>query len=335
MRALIVIAVCLFGALTTFSCHGGDPLAGRTICIDPGHGGTADADTYRVGPTGEREEWIDLRVALMLRDILEQRGVHVLMTRSEDVAVELEDRALLAVENDADVFVSIHHNATADPEANFPVIYFHGNASENRAGAALARTLGARLAEALFEGQTQVALVSDHAIFPTAGAAVLRHSYGIPGVIGEASFFTNPAEEQRLRDEQYNRREAEAYAAALTEFFSRPIPEILEKGSFVTIEPFEVLEEGGRMDAVALEWKENWRAGQAAQAGGTPEALGEALELFTISARSFPDSWIAGDCHARRAQILASLGRPEEAAMALLRAKEHYVALDRELGVRN
>ena len=328
MRVLALITFLLLGAVLTTACRDGDPLDGRTICIDPGHGGTADTDSYRVGPTGEREEWIDLRVALILRDILEQRGARVLMTRTEDVAVELQDRATLAVDNGADVFLSIHHNAIADPEANFPVIYFHGNASENRAGVALARTLAAHLADALFDGQTEIALVSDHAIFPTAGAAVLRHSYGIPGVIGEASFFTNPDEEQRLRDEDYNRREAQAYAAALTEFFSHPIPSIHHKGSLVTVEPFEVLEEGGRMDPVALRWKENWRAGREAQDKGTPEALGQALELFTLSARSFPDSWLAGDCHARRAQILDALGRHEEATMERLRAKEHYVSLE-------
>jgi hypothetical protein len=271
----------------------------------------------------------------MLRDILERRGARVLMTRTEDVAVELQDRATLAVENGAEVFLSIHHNATADPGANFPVIYFHGNASENQASVALGRTLAASLAQALFDGQTEVSLVSDHAIFPTAGAAVLRHSYGIPGVIGEASFFTNPDEEERLRSGEYNRREAEAYAKALTEFFSNPLPPVLDKGSLVTVEPFEVLEEGGRMDSVALEWKENWRAGQAAQEKGTPEALEEALQLFTLSARSFPDSWLAGDCHVRRAQIFEALGREDEAAIARLRAQEHYVPLEQEIGMRN
>jgi N-acetylmuramoyl-L-alanine amidase len=328
MRDLVLIATCLIFAAITGACRDEDPLAGRTICIDPGHGGTAKTDSYRVGPTGEREEWIDLRVALMLRDILEDRGARVLQTRTEDVEVELQARAALAVESGADVFLSIHHNATADPEANFPVIYFHGSASENKASVALGQTLAASLADALFDGQTEVALVSDHAIFPTAGAAVLRHSYGIPGVIGEASFFTNPDEEERLRNLEYNRLEAEAYAAALTEFFSHPIPKILDKGSLVTVEPFEVLEEDDRTREVARMWMKNWRTGQQAQAKGTPEALEEALELFTVSARSFPDSWIAGDCHVHRAQIFEALNRPEEAAMARLRAKQHYVSLE-------
>jgi hypothetical protein len=289
---------------------------------------TADTDFYRIGPTGEREEWIDLRVALMLHDLLEERGATVVMTRTEDVPVELADRAALAVANDAAVFLSIHHNATADPGANFPVIYFHGSASENQASVALGRALAVRLAEALFDGHTQISLVSDHAIFPTAGASVLRNSYGIPGVIGEASFFTNPDEEERLKTPEHNRREAEAYAAALADFFSHAVPPILEKGSLVSIEPFEVFEEDDRTRAVARHWHQNWIAGLAEQKKGNREALEEALRLFTLSAQSFPDSWAGGDCHARRAEILEALGRPEEAAMARLRAQEHYVPVE-------
>jgi N-acetylmuramoyl-L-alanine amidase len=323
MRALALIFACSLGVGAFTSCQNGDQLRGRTICLDPGHGGTAETDSFRVGPTGEREEWIDLRVALMLRDMLEERGAKVLMTRTEDVAVELEARADLAVQSNADVFLSLHHNATADPEANFPVIYFHGAASENRAGVALARSLGSALADALFDGETEVALVSDHAIFPTAGASVLRNSYGIPGVIGEASFFTNADEEQRLKDPAYNRREAEAYVAALAEFFSRPIPPILDKGSLVRLEPFEVLQEDDRTRAIALDWRTNWHSGVRAQEEGDHD---QALDLFTISARSFPDSWLAGDCHRRRAEILEAMGRTGEATIARLRANEHYAA---------
>ncbi|MCG6947753.1 MAG: hypothetical protein LJE93_02405, partial [Acidobacteria bacterium] len=63
MRALALIAVCLIGCVVASPRRNDDPLAGRTICVDPGHGGTAEIDSYRVGPTGEREEWINLRVA--------------------------------------------------------------------------------------------------------------------------------------------------------------------------------------------------------------------------------------------------------------------------------
>ena len=53
--------------------------------------------------------------ARLLRDELERRGARVLMTRTEDVAVELPRRAEVAIEGSADLFLSVHHNATADP----------------------------------------------------------------------------------------------------------------------------------------------------------------------------------------------------------------------------
>ena len=104
-------------------------LKGKIICIDPGHGGTALTDHYRVGLAGEREEWVNLRVGLLLQKMLEDKGATVIMTRTRDTVVTLPVRAKLAVESKADIFVSIHHNATADTSVTFPTIYFHETAS--------------------------------------------------------------------------------------------------------------------------------------------------------------------------------------------------------------
>jgi N-acetylmuramoyl-L-alanine amidase len=306
---------------------GENVLEGRVIFLDPGHGGTAETDDFRVGPTGEREEWVNLRVALLLRDMLEARGARVHMSRTEDVAVPLQDRADSAVAHGADVFLSIHHNATADPAVNFPIIYFHGNASENQASVALGRFVARELREALFAGESPVSLVSDHVIFPAAGAAVLRHSYGIPGIIGEASFFTHPPEEERLKDPDHNRREAEAYVAALVAFFAEPGLPIEEKYSTGQVPPFQVFQEADRMNEEAERWKENYLLGLELMEAGTPGALAEAYELFTLSARSFPDSWVASDCHRHRAEILEALGRYEEAEQERRRVQEFYVAV--------
>jgi len=327
-RALgaIGLAMCALSA-----CHEAreaavkSSLAGRLICVDPGHGGTAASDQYRVGPSGEREEWIDLRVALLVRELLEARGARVLLTRTEDVQVELAARARMAVEHRADAFVSIHHNGTADPEVNHPIVYFHGAASENMASVVLGRLLATHLRDALFELGTPAWVVSDHAIFPTAGANVLRNSYGIPGVIGEASFFTNPQEEQRLRRPEANRAEAEAYCAALEAFFAADVPPILAKGSKVELPPFEVLQEGDRMQEEAMAWRRNFERGVELTRGGGRPAMAQALDLFTRSARAFPDSPLARDCHTLRAQILERFGLHEEAETARLRAREHYI----------
>jgi N-acetylmuramoyl-L-alanine amidase len=323
-------ALLLAGAIAACSGRGPDrPLSGRVVCVDAGHGGTAATDAYRVGPAGEREEWIDLRAATLLRGELERRGARVVMTRTRDVAVDLARRAEIAREAGAHLFLSVHHNATADPTANFPVVYFHGHASENRAGVALGRVVASRLDQALFAGRGTPSLVSDFAIFPGSGAAVLRRTYGIPGVISEASFFTNAEEERRLRDEGYNRREASALARAVQDFLAAPTPPILGFGSRVELPPFEVFRESERVRPEGLRWREALGEARDLAERGTPEALQEAFERLTLSARAFPDSPIAGECHRSRAEILARQGRSEEAAIERLRATEHYVDLAR------
>lgn len=303
------------------------PLAGRVVCVDPGHGGTAATDSYRVGPGGEREEWIDLRVATLLREELERRGARVLMTRTEDVPVALSRRAGVAVEGRADLFLSVHHNATADPEVDFPVVYYHGNASENRAGVALGRAVASRVDQALFAGRSMPSLVSDLAIFPGTGAAVLRLSYGIPGVISEASFFTNAAEERRLRDEGYNRREARALALAVQDFLRQPAPAIEGVGSRVDLPPFEVFRESERVKPECLRWREVYDEARALLEHGDTESLVPAFERLTFSVRAFPDSPIAGECHRLRAEILARQGRLAEADVERRRSVEHYAGV--------
>lgn len=320
---LVFLVVVSCGVKTVFET--GNPLENKVICIDPGHGGTADVDDYRVGPTGEREEWINLRVALILKEMLENRAARVLMTRIEDVQVGLKERAILAVDNNADVFVSIHHNATADRNVNFPIIYYHCNASGNSASVQLGKCLALRLSESLYNNKTPVSLVSDHTIFPNSGTAVLRHSYGIPGVICEASFFTNPEEEQRLKDENYNRQEAEAYLRALEDYFRKKHPPIKRKYSAGKIKPFKVLQESERMDEVAKKWEGDFNKGKELMEKGNPESLQKAYGLFTRSARSFPDSYVARECHLYRAEILAKLGKQKESEEERKRVKEYYV----------
>ena len=312
-------------------------LKGRTICVDPGHGGTAATDSYRVGVGGEREEWIDLRVARELKRLLEAKGARVLMSRTGDVNVPLADRARLAREEKADLFLSIHHNATADRTANFPILYYHGHASENTGSVALGRCLARRFSKALFPAGTPVSLCSDYVLFPNAGCAVLRESYGIPGILGEASFFSNPEEEKRLKQPAYNRKEARAYCQAVEDFFAlKQQPPIHPRKPELRLPVFKGLAEAERMDSQARRWKEDHAQGlallqqlNASNPDRNPETLRKALELFTQSVRSFPESPVARDCHLKRAQILKQLGQPAKAAAECRRAEEWYVPLTR------
>ena len=302
-----------------------NPLSGKVICIDPGHGGTAETDTYRVGPAGEREEWINLRVALVLAEHLKKNDAVVILTRSSDTFVSLESRAELAIDQHADLFISIHHNATADSTVNFPIIYFHGNATENLAGVHLGKLIAKNIQKILYQEDTPVGLISDFAIFPSSGTSVLRNSYGVPGIIGEASFFSNPQEEQRLKDEQYNQKEALAYFLAIKEYFSQAAPEILPKYSKIKLPPFEVFQEAERMNPIALQWKEDFEKGSSLASLNVIDSLVVAESLLARSVKSFPDSWLAGEAHLKRYEIFKKLGRNTEANAALTRANEFYI----------
>lgn len=299
-------------------------LEGKIIVIDPGHGGTAATDSYRQGPTGEREEWIDLRVGLILKDLLEAKGAKVLMTRTSDVFVPLDARSKLAVDNKADFFVSIHHNATADSSVNFPIIYYHGLASSNKAGLSFSKELAKNLVKYMYKTKVPVSIVSDFTVFSSAGSSVLRGTYGIPGVLAEASLFTNPEEESRLKQKEHNYNEAFAFAVAIEEFFKGSIPLIQPKISSDFPTPFATLQEAERMSPIAKRWYQDYLDAKELMKSKNKENLQKAFDLFTQSAKSFPDSYVAGECHKYRAEILNKLGKVDEALQEEKRVREFY-----------
>jgi N-acetylmuramoyl-L-alanine amidase len=99
------------------------PLEIRTIVVDPGHGG---AQPGAEGPLGLLEKEVALDVALRLKELLDEAGFRVLMTREDDVAVSLAERAAVANEAEADLFVSIHLNWIENPGVRGVETYYLG-----------------------------------------------------------------------------------------------------------------------------------------------------------------------------------------------------------------
>jgi N-acetylmuramoyl-L-alanine amidase len=86
----------------------GSLLAGKVICVDPGHGGS---DTGALGPNGAREADACLDMAGQVARALREAGATVLLTREGDSRVTLEERYNFANQKGADLFISIHCNA--------------------------------------------------------------------------------------------------------------------------------------------------------------------------------------------------------------------------------
>ena len=94
----------------------------RAIAIDPGHGGD---DTGTRGPDGTLEKDVTLSVARRLRNAIEsQLGLRVVLTRTADVAVALDERAALANNNRADLFISLHTNASLRESAAGAEVFY-------------------------------------------------------------------------------------------------------------------------------------------------------------------------------------------------------------------
>jgi N-acetylmuramoyl-L-alanine amidase len=173
------------------------------ICIDPGHGG-ADPGAIGTSPDGNLEEkTFTLNVGFFLRSDLTNAGHTVLMTRQQDVFVRLEDRAALANQFDADLFVSIHANAAATPEPEGMEVFCFPGSVRGRDFAE--RVLDSLLAE-----------FPDHRNrgVKEANFAVLRLS-GMPAILVECEFLTNPRQLEFLADADSQRRLAAAVARAV------------------------------------------------------------------------------------------------------------------------
>lgn len=211
-------------------------LKGVVIVIDPGHVGQRDrGGNFKRSKNGLREAEVNLRVSRYLRDFLTAAGAKVILTRDEDRELGLDDnsdfraRAEVANNANADLFISVHHNAADAEGANYTTVFYHNGADTSPAGQTAGRYILAGINDALrLENHIANALLSDLVQYPgphKPGFAVLRMCR-VPAVLIEASFYTNPAEELRLRDPVYNRREAYGIFLGLARWAQAGLPRV-------------------------------------------------------------------------------------------------------------
>jgi len=189
----------------------------RTVVIDPGHGGS---DSGARGPLGNEKEFT-LDVALRARDLFTKAGFNVRMTRSSDVYVPLESRALFASFQPDAVFLSIHFNYGMGPTAEGVETYClapRGVPSTNDSGLTFADfqncTGNVRdpeniaLATAIHASLITRLVVPDRGV-KRARFVVLRNN-AIPGVLIEGGFLTNPRDALRVASPAYRELLADA-----------------------------------------------------------------------------------------------------------------------------
>jgi N-acetylmuramoyl-L-alanine amidase len=219
---------------------------GPTVILDPGHGGI---NKGAVGPGGLKEAVVALQLAKRVRSELKRRlpGVQVVLTRESDVEVSLEERAALANGYDADIFVSIHFNASSSPNDRGGVSTFILDTSDDTQALRLAARENNTSEQDVSALQVILAsLYRKEQIGRSERLADLIHRYTLaagrrmlpglpdrgvkralffvlvgarmPAVLLEASFITKPEEEEALRSDRYLGLLAEGIADGIVRY---------------------------------------------------------------------------------------------------------------------
>jgi N-acetylmuramoyl-L-alanine amidase len=160
-------------------------LTGKTIAVDPGHGGCDPGAVV----DGIREADLNLAMSLELKSYLEGQGAKVLLTRENDVYVSLADRMAVAVNSNSDLFVCIHNNATEEPTAIQGALIIYNDSDMLRLYRLVHRGIAAR-----------TAVVGLGPVPDERGLYLLRHNGTIPVLFVEAAFMTNTIDLARLTD---------------------------------------------------------------------------------------------------------------------------------------
>ena len=178
-------------------------LSDVTVVLDPGHGGAATGAQYG----GVRESDLNLAIARETAEVLAGHGLQVVLTRTGDEDVGLYRRTDLAAQAGADLFVSIHCNASdTDPRARGVYTAYH---PDRRGGQSLADTLQRRLSAA--------AGAPSAGAWPRSDLAVLRTA-SMPAALVECGYMSTPAELERLLQAEYQAQLARGIAGGVLEY---------------------------------------------------------------------------------------------------------------------
>ncbi len=231
----------------------------RTIVLDPGHGGT---DPGCVGRGGDKEKDLVLDVCLRLQKLLaEVQDLEVVLTRETDIFIPLENRTVIANQKKADLFVSVHANASLNPQRT-GVETFYLNLSLDpavdeiaaRENASSTKSIG-QMKDILTKIVQNSKIVESRALAEKIQrnlVAALSRDYSdirnlgvkggpfwvliggnMPSVLVEISHLSNAQEAKRLKEEPYRQTIAQGIYDGLMDYMHSlgKVPAVKEKGT--------------------------------------------------------------------------------------------------------
>lgn len=191
---------------------GGSKTGKKLVVVDAGHGGH---DPGATGLNGTLEKDINLVIALRLAALLSEAGYDVILTRFDDTFIPLKDRSLIANDAKADIFVSIHCNASVNHDATGTSVYTQ---AETPAGVypdqAESRRLAASIHEALLNG-----LGLKDAGLRRKDLSVCRET-NAPAALVEVAFIDDIVEEILLGIPEFQQQVAQSIKRGIDSYFA-------------------------------------------------------------------------------------------------------------------
>ena len=214
-------------------------LIAKTIVIDPGHGGK---DPGGLGSSTPHEKDIVLNISEKLRDVLTKRGYTVLMTRETNRFIPLRERTQFATQHKADLFLSIHANASENSRVSGIETYYLDVNSTDQASEQIAARENANsgysiqelesllkdlIQESKSEDSRRLAEHVQQRLVQVTGAAnrgvkharfVVLIGAKVPSILIETGFISNPTEGRKLTTPPYQHKVATAIADGVDKF---------------------------------------------------------------------------------------------------------------------
>lgn len=221
--ACLVIACALTGtAAGAVMERFGAPLFRRSevrVVVDAGHGAP---DGGAVGASGTEEKEINLSIAKKLQEVLEGKGIEVIMTRETDDGIwdedaqtirekkvsDMNNRLQIIKDSGADLFLSIHMNSFTNRKANGLRIFYDKQHPE-----------GEQLAEEIQQNIAAVTGAETNAVKTADTRLFLMKDPVMPSILVECGFISNPEEEKKLQNDEYRAEIAWAIAESVEKYY--------------------------------------------------------------------------------------------------------------------
>lgn len=193
------------------------------IALDPGHGGEEDGACYY----GMKEKDINLKLAKMVKCGLEEyEGIEVVLTRDSDEAVSLGDRALRAKEQNADILISLHQNASVSHKSKGATIYISTAKQYRERLFEMADYLLGEFEALGLQNDGTIARVTQMGGRREDGTfddyyGVIRHGYnnGMPSLLIEHCFMDSKEDQKYLKTEEGLAQLAQADVNGIVSFY--------------------------------------------------------------------------------------------------------------------